>query len=106
MFSVQSIFMKSIWRNFGIGKMVCVRNFMVVTKKKFLYIIIVESKRRWTSMATNPPYGDNHRNGAVKERSQTYNPKSDKWVKRDTVTGKFMDVKQDGTPFKGVRKEK
>ena len=57
-------------------------------------------------MATNPPYGDNRRNGAVKERSQTYNPKSDKWVKRDTVTGKFMDVKQGGTPFKGVRKEK
>lgn len=31
-------------------------------------------------MATNPPYGDNRRNGAVKERSQTYNPKTDKWV--------------------------
>lgn len=57
-------------------------------------------------MATNPPYGDNRRNGAVKGRSQTYNPKSDKWVKRDAETGQFMDVKQDGTPFKGVRKEK
>lgn len=58
-------------------------------------------------MATNPPSGDGHRNGAVKGRSQTYNPKTDSWVKRDTETGKFMDVKtSDNTPFKGVRKEK
>ncbi|WP_175550398.1 hypothetical protein [Chryseobacterium vrystaatense] len=58
-------------------------------------------------MATNPPSGDGHRNGAVKGRSQTYNPKTDAWVKRDTETGRFMDVKtSDNTPFKGVRKEK
>lgn len=57
-------------------------------------------------MATNKPVGDNSRIGAVRERSQTYNPKTEQWVKRDTNTGKFMDVKQDGTPFKGVTKEK
>lgn len=57
-------------------------------------------------MATNPPSGDGHRNGAVKGRSQTYNPKNDSWVKRDSSTGRFMDVKSDNTPFKGVRKEK
>lgn len=57
-------------------------------------------------MATNPPKGDGHRNGAVRSRSQTLNPKTNQWVKRDTTTGQFMDVKQDGTPFKGVRKEK
>ena len=57
-------------------------------------------------MATNKPYGDNHREGAVKDRSQVHNPKTDQWVKRDTDTGRFMDVKQDGEPFKGVRKEK
>ena len=57
-------------------------------------------------MATNPPKGDGHRNGAVKDRSQTYNPKTEQRVKRDADTGKFMDVKQDGKPFKGVRKEK
>lgn len=58
-------------------------------------------------MATNSPSGDGHRNGAVKERSQIYNPKTDSWVKRDTETGRFMDVKtSDNTPFKGVRKEK
>ena len=56
-------------------------------------------------MATNKPYGDNARIGAVKGRSQTLNPKTDQWVKRDTETGRFMDVKQNGVPFKGVRKE-
>lgn len=57
-------------------------------------------------MAKNPPVGDNARKGAVKNRSQTFNPKTQQWVKRNSDTGKFMDVKQDGTPFKGVRKEK
>lgn len=57
-------------------------------------------------MATNKPYGDNARKGAVRERSQTYNPKTEQWVKRESESGKFMDVKKDGNPFKGVRKEK
>ncbi len=57
-------------------------------------------------MATNPPIGDNARKGPVRDRSQTYNPRTEQWVKRDSNTGQFMDVKQDGTPFKGVRKEK
>ena len=56
-------------------------------------------------MATNPPKGDGHRHGAVRERSQTHNPKTNQWVKRDSNTGLFMDVKQDGAPFKGVTKE-
>ncbi len=57
-------------------------------------------------MATNPPKDDGHRNGPVKDRSQTFNPKNDRWVKRDTQTGKFMDQKSNSKPFKGVRKEK
>lgn len=56
-------------------------------------------------MAKNKPYGDNSRIGAVRDRSQTHTPKTDQWVKRDSDTGRFMDVKHDGTPFKGVRKE-
>lgn len=56
-------------------------------------------------MATNPPK-DNSRIGMVRQRSQTFNPTTETWVKRDTETGRFMDVKSDGTPFKGVRKEK
>lgn len=49
--------------------------------------------------------GNGFRRGAVDDRSQTHNPKTGQWVKRDVETGRFMDVKQDGTPFKGVRKE-
>ena len=57
-------------------------------------------------MATNSPSGDGHRNGMVRDRSQTQTP-SGHWVKRDTDNGRFMDVKtSDKTPFKGVRKEK
>ncbi len=50
--------------------------------------------------------GEGFRRGPVDKRSQVKNPKTDQYVKRDTETGKFMDVKQDGKPFKGVRKEK
>jgi len=57
-------------------------------------------------MATNPPAGDGHRNGQVRDRSQVHNPKIDRWIKRDTDTGRFMDQKENGDPFKGVRKEK
>lgn len=57
-------------------------------------------------MARNGKVGDGHRNGAVRDRSQTYNPKTETWVKRDSETGRFMDVKSDGKPFKGVTKEK
>jgi len=57
-------------------------------------------------MAKNKPYGDGQRIGAVKDRSQTYNPQSGRYVKRDDATGRFMDVKADDKPFKGVRKEK
>lgn len=56
-------------------------------------------------MATNPPSHDDHRNGAVRGRSQVQNPVNENWTKRDTETGRFMDQKQDGAPFKGVRKE-
>ncbi|WP_374541038.1 hypothetical protein [Flavobacterium sp.] len=57
-------------------------------------------------MAKNGKAGDGHRHGAVIDRSQTFNPRTEQWVKRDASTGRFMDVKQDGTPFKGVTKEK
>lgn len=56
-------------------------------------------------MAKNPPIGDNKRIGAVRERSQVYNPKTELYVKRDTNTGRFMDVKTTGGKFKGVKEE-
>ncbi|KKX51792.1 hypothetical protein [Sphingobacterium sp. IITKGP-BTPF85] len=40
------------------------------------------------------------------ERSQSQNPVTGLWTKRDTQTGQFMDVKTSGGKFKGVRKEK
>lgn len=56
-------------------------------------------------MAKNPPVGDGARRGAVRDRSQVQNPVNNNWTKRDSNTGRFMDQKQDGTPFKGVRRE-
>lgn len=49
--------------------------------------------------------GEGYRKGSVNNRSQVQNPKTGQWVKRDTETGKFVDVKEDGEPFKGVAKE-
>lgn len=57
------------------------------------------------TMATNPPKGDGHRVGAVRNRSQVLNPQSGNFTKRHGDTGRFMDQKVDGKPFKGVRKE-
>lgn len=44
--------------------------------------------------------------GAVRRRRQYLNPKTKRWVKIDADTGLFIDVKSDGTPFKGVSKPK
>jgi hypothetical protein len=55
-------------------------------------------------MAKNPPAGPG-RIGAVKERSQFLGPNG-LWTKRDLTNGQIMDQKADGSPFKGVRKEK
>ena len=40
-----------------------------------------------------------------RDRSQVYNPKIGKWVKRDARTGLFTSVKVDGRPFSRVRIE-
>ena len=42
----------------------------------------------------------------IKGSSQTFNPVTKKWVKRNSETGQFLDVEQGSTQFKGVRKEK
>ena len=57
-------------------------------------------------MAKNGKVGDGHRNGQVTNRSQVHNTKIDAWVKRDTSTGQFINIKSDSKPFKGVRREK
>lgn len=57
-------------------------------------------------MAKNAPIGNNARIGAVKNRSQVLNTKTNLFVKRDSETGKFMDVKTSGGKFKGIKNEK
>jgi hypothetical protein len=54
-------------------------------------------------MAKNTGHG--FRRGAVRERSQTYNPRTRSWTKRDSA-GRYMDGKADQKPFKGVTKQK
>ena len=54
-------------------------------------------------MATNT--GKGYRQGSVRDRTQGQNPTNGNWTKRDTDTGRFIEQKQDGEPFKGVPKE-
>lgn len=54
------------------------------------------------AMAKNT--GKGFRRGSVDNRSQFQSPNGN-WAKRDTGTGRIMDQKQDGKPFKGVAKE-
>lgn len=54
-------------------------------------------------MATNT--GKGYRQGSVNDRTQVQNPVNGNWTKRDTDSGKFIEQKQGGEPFKGVAKE-
>jgi hypothetical protein len=56
-------------------------------------------------MAKNSGQGKG-RVGAVKARSQTLNPKTGRWTKRDTTTGRIISMKESPGPYKGVRKER
>ncbi len=47
--------------------------------------------------------GTGGRTGVIKDRKQTYNPKTGQFVKRDTTTGRILSSKD--TPFKNVRKD-
>jgi hypothetical protein len=45
--------------------------------------------------------------GAVRKRSQVYDPQNHRWVKRSSTTGRFLDQKAEPKkPFRGVRKER
>jgi len=58
-------------------------------------------------MATNPPTGDGHRNGAVRKRSQlkTQIMGEEHFTKRSKESGQFIAQKKDDKKFKGVRRE-
>ena len=52
-------------------------------------------------MAKNTNNGS--RIGVITNRTQTYNPKTKQYIKRNTENGQFISTK--ATPFKSVRKE-
>lgn len=56
-------------------------------------------------MAKNGPKGHG-RTGRIKQRSQTFNPKTKRYIERDAKTGRFINVKADRAPFKDIRVEK
>ena len=49
--------------------------------------------------------GKDYRRGEVSDRSQFQAPNGN-WVKRNDETGRILDQKKDGKPFKGVRRER
>ncbi|MDE0879660.1 MAG: hypothetical protein OSB00_13505 [Sphingomonas bacterium] len=53
-------------------------------------------------MATNT--GDGYRIGSVDDRTQVSRPDGH-WTKRNRDDGRFMDVKSDDDPSKGIAKE-
>lgn len=54
-------------------------------------------------MATNT--GEDSRKGAVSGRVQVLNPRTDKWVKLDTTTGRILNQKKTRGPYKGITKK-
>lgn len=55
-------------------------------------------------MAKNGAQG-NGRTGAVRNRPQVRNPTLGLWKRRDTSTGRFVELKKTGGSFKGVQRE-
>jgi hypothetical protein len=49
--------------------------------------------------------GNGFRRGSVDDRTQFQAPNGN-FVKRDTGSGRFMDQKSGGSPFKGIAREK
>jgi len=54
-------------------------------------------------MATNTDKGS--RKGAVSGRVQVLNPRTDRWIKLDTATGRILDQKKSNGPYKGIKKK-
>ena len=45
------------------------------------------------------------RKGEIKAREQVLNPHNERWTKKSAETGRFMDVKHDKFPFRGIKKK-
>ena len=61
--------------------------------------------RRTTKVAAKQPNVLPFKTEDFKDRTQIYNPRIGKWVKRDAKTGLFTSVKGDGKPFSRVKIE-
>lgn len=61
--------------------------------------------RKTTKIAAKQPNVLPFKTEDFKDRTQIYNPRIGKWVKRDSKTGLFTSVKGDGKPFNRVKKE-
>jgi hypothetical protein len=61
-------------------------------------------KKKKMSLAAKPPEILLSVN-PVKDRTQTFNPHSRRWIKRDEKTGRFCGVKKDGDPWRRVQVE-
>jgi antirestriction protein ArdC len=68
-----------------------------------------KKKRKISDRATPPKTGQTAaytllftEPAPIKNRSQVFNPKNEKWVKRDDASGLFLSVKKDGNPFARV----
>lgn len=49
--------------------------------------------------------GNGYRNGSVNDRTQTYNPQNNTYIKRNRENGQFMDVSKNQF-IKGIIEEK
>ncbi len=56
-------------------------------------------------MAKNESKGRG-RVGRITRRTQVLNPHNKRWVERDAMTGRFLNVKADKKPFKDITTEK
>jgi hypothetical protein len=75
----------------------------------YKYIEGRKKRRRISERATSPETGQTAaytllftEPALIKNRSQVFNPKNEKWVKRDDSSGQFLSVKKDGNPFARV----
>ena len=64
-----------------------------------------KAMRKTTKIAAKQPNVLPFKTEDFKDRTQIYNPRIGKWVKRDSKTGLFTSVKNDGKPFSRVKKE-
>jgi len=90
-----------------VGPTFCLSWFLTVSFIIFRHWIcraIDENFRSEIKTAKNT--GKDYRKGSVDNRTQLdLDPKHGKFVKRDVDNGRFIELKQDDKPFKGVAEE-